>query len=255
MCAVRCLPVILEYCGGSRTDALHEKLSTWNPAYTIRVLDNASPSCRSARITDQNRVNSFIGGGIRDCLALAKIEGYRYVLIVMNDVELLTPLDISLFEKIMEADSRIVQLGSALTEDSLQSRVYPWMARLTQDQIRQVPLCDLLCCMLRLDFIEAFCNFPDSKSGWGYDVEIAYRAFENLKTIVICDWSLARHSDESRASRIALGSDFDKSKEMNEVYGQRFGSPDLTLDAVWNQIRARGSSSLEAAKRTAADWR
>jgi len=173
----------------------------------------------------------------------------------MNDIELLTPLDISIFEKIMEADSRIVQVGSALTEDSLPIGVYPWMARLTQDQIRQVPICDLLCCMLRLDFIEAFCTFPDSKSGWGYQLEIAYRAFENFKTIAICDWSLARHSDESRASRIALGSDFDKSKEMDEVYKQRFGSPDLALNAVWSQIRARGVSSLEAAKRTAADSR
>jgi hypothetical protein len=86
MFSARCLPVILEYCGGARTDALHEKLSTWNPAHTIRVLDNASPACRATCVTDHNLVNSFIGGGIKDCLALAKKEACRYVLIVMNDI-------------------------------------------------------------------------------------------------------------------------------------------------------------------------
>jgi Glycosyl transferase family 2 len=254
MCAVRCLPVILEYRGGPRTDALHEKLSTWNPAHTIRVLDNASPTCRAARITDHNRVNSFIGGGIKDCLALARKEECRYVLIVMNDIELLTPLDISRFEEIMEANTSIVQIGPALTDDSPQTHRYPWMARLTRNQIRRVPHCDLLCSLLRLDFIESFCTFPDSKSGWGYDLEIAYRALEKLRTIAICDWSLARHRGESR-SRIALAYDFDKLKEMEEVYGQRFRDSQQILNSAWDQMRAQGFSSSAAAEQPGADWR
>jgi Glycosyl transferase family 2/Bifunctional DNA primase/polymerase, N-terminal len=254
MCAVRCLPIILEYCGGPSTDALHERLSAWNPAHTIRVLDNASPACRAACVTDQNLVNSFIGGGIKDCLALAKKEACRYVLIVMNDLELLTPLDISSFEEILEADPGMVQIGPALTDDSPQARVYPWMARLTRNQIRRVPHCDLLCCMLRLDFIEAFCNFPDSKGGWGYDLEIAYQALERLKTVAICDWSLARHRGESRRSRMALGSDFDKLMEMEQVYGQRFRDSPQILNAAWDQMRVAGLSSLWVGEQPGADW-
>jgi hypothetical protein len=68
--------------------------------------------------------------------------------------------------------------------------------------------------MLRVDFVEAFCNFPISKSGWGYDYEIAYRALERRGTIAVCDWSLARHRGESYRSQMVLGYDFDKRKEM-----------------------------------------
>jgi hypothetical protein len=238
MSAVRCLPVILEYCGGRRTDALYERLSLWNPGYTIRVLDNASPACRAAHITDRNLLNSFIGGGIKDCMTLARKEACRFVLIVMNDVELLTPLDISSFEEIMEADASIVQIGTALTGDSPQTRGYPWMARLTPNRIRRVPHCDLLCSMLRLDFVEAFCNFPDSKGGWGYDFEIACQALERFRTIVICDRSLARHRGESWRSRMALGSNFDKDEEMQQVYAGRFRDCHKILNAAWDQMRA-----------------
>ena len=72
-------------------------------------------------MTDHNRVNSFIGDGIKDCLELARKKSSRYVLIVMNDIELLTPLEIERFEEIMEADSSAVQIGPALTEVSPQT--------------------------------------------------------------------------------------------------------------------------------------
>jgi hypothetical protein len=101
---------------------------------------------------------------------------------------------------------------------------------------------------------EAFCNFPDSKSGWGYDYEIAYRALERRRTIAVCDWSLARHRGESYRSQMVLGYDFDKRKEMEEVYGERFRDSEQVLNAAWDQMRAAALPFLAVGEQPDADW-
>src|SRR5690242_6336861 len=69
---MKTLTVILEYCGGRRTDHLVERLRSWNPGREIAVLDNASPSNRCSYITHSNACNTYVGGGIIDCYKLAE---------------------------------------------------------------------------------------------------------------------------------------------------------------------------------------
>src|SRR5262245_34901984 len=110
--------VILEYRGGTRTDALHARLSRWNPGATIHVLDNASPGDLCSVVTHRNTVNSYVGGGIRDCIALAESLGAAYLFYSANDVDLVDPLRLAEFEAILDRDPRAVMVSCALTEDS-----------------------------------------------------------------------------------------------------------------------------------------
>lgn len=216
-------PVILEFCGGDATDSLYEHLAMWNPKYSISVLDNCSPHNCSRYVTHRNTVNAYIGGGIRSCIKLAEEAGSRYLLFIANDVEPVTVLRIDHLEEMIESDTNIVQLGVSLTLDSDKISYYPWMANHGKAENRVVPHCDLLCCILRLDFVRDFGGFPDSKSGWGYDLEIAYHANVREKRILIADEYTVRHAGDTARSDFALGKRFNKLKELKEIYAPRYG--------------------------------
>ena len=51
----------------------------------------------------RNPANSFIGGGIRDCVRLAEADGTRYVLFIANDVEPVTPIRFAKFVRALQA--------------------------------------------------------------------------------------------------------------------------------------------------------
>jgi len=55
-------PIVLDYCGGTRTDAMVRQLSATNPGWMTVVLDNGSPRNRSGAATDFNPVNTGIEG-------------------------------------------------------------------------------------------------------------------------------------------------------------------------------------------------
>jgi hypothetical protein len=216
--------VILEYCGGVRTDALHGRLSRWNPGASIFVLDNASPTNRASCVTHRNRRNSYVGGGIRDCLALARAAEARFLLYCANDVECLTPLVISEFEAVMMGDPEVVLVSSAVSEDSDQARGFPWMIGKPGRFLRRVRGADLLCCLIRTDFIESFGGLPPSKGGWGYCGEIAYQAKLQGKKILVNDRSVVRHVTGARWLQTPQGDFLDKAQEARVVYRRRYGA-------------------------------
>lgn len=189
--------VILEYCGGSRTDALFEQISAWNPQAQILVLDNASPDNAASSTTHRNSVNSFVGGGIRDAIALVEARGASYLFFCVNDIDILNPISIAEFEAIMEMDPDLVMLSCSVTPDSTQAKLFPWMMQRDRHGLRQVRLADILCCVLRLDFIRSFGGFPSSKAGWGYAAELAYHARRLGKKIYVRDSCAVRHFDRS----------------------------------------------------------
>lgn len=188
--------VILDYCGGSRTDRLYEKISESNPTYQVYVLDNASPHGKSKYVTNTNAQNSGIGGGIIDCLSLARSSGAKYLFFLANDIELLTEIDLHHVAAVLRSHPNVIQLGASLTINSDQSRHYPWMVSTGEYTNRIVPHSDILCCAINIEFIDSFGGFPQSRGGRGYDWEIAYQANLGGAQIIIADYFIIRHANE-----------------------------------------------------------
>jgi len=247
--------VILEYSGGRRTDELYEKLAEANPDYKINVLDNASPGNFSSYITHQNAKNSWVGGGIIDCLDLAEAEGAEYLFFVANDIELINVPNISRFETLADCDERIVLVGAAITPDTTQARAYPWMVRRSSNCDRVVPHSDFLCCLIRIPFVRQFGGFPPSKGGWGYDWEFASYARFQQRSILIADHAVIRHTSPEP------GDNEEKMLEMKAVYTQLYG--DYRVLHAWRLSRqisevtrvfeTKSSSGLSSKCRLAAD--
>ncbi len=210
--------VILEYCGGKATDTLYQKLSRWNPNFVINVLDNASPTNKSIFITHQNKFNSGVGGGIMDCITLAKEKRARYLLFITNDIIPVTKIDFAHLIQIIELNSDVIQISTSLTKNS-DKKYYPWMTCMGKYDNRIVRHSDLLCSLLDIEFIDSFGGFPYSVSGWGYDWEIGYQAKLKEKKIVICDQYRIRHNNTT--SQDILDKKF---KELTEVYNKRYGN-------------------------------
>lgn len=208
--------IILDYCGGSNTDKLYEQLKVWNPETNIYVLDNASPINKSIYVTHQNKSNSFIGGGIKDCINLAKTNKKEFLLFVTNDVILIDQIDLKALEEMIIYNQNIVQLSVSLTASSDKS-YYPWMINKGKNEIREVCHSDFIFTIIRLSFIEEFGGFPYSKSGWGYDWEFSYHARLKNKKIIINDRVRVEHKgkDENMAW---------KRKELSEVYNKIYGN-------------------------------
>lgn len=216
--------IILEYCGGARTDALFERISRWNQGVRILVLDNASPINPASCVTHRNRRNSYVGGGIRDCIALALSLGATYLFYCVNDADLPNPLVIADFQAVMDNDPDVVLVSCSLSPDSQQARRYPWMVRRRGGLLRRVRAADPICCLLRLDFIESFGGFPESKGGWGYASEVAYHARKQGKKIYVSDRCSVRHSRASGFLVTERGETISKGDEAVRVYSQRYGT-------------------------------
>ncbi len=216
--------IILEYCGGARTDALFERISRWNPDAPILVLDNASPENHASSVTHRNRRNSYIGGGIRDCLALARALGATYLFYCVNDAELPDALVIKDFQAVMDNDPEVVLVSCSLSADSQQARRYPWMVRRAGSLLRRVRAADPICCLLRLDFIAGFGGFPESKGGWGYAGEIAYHARKQGRKLYVNDRCSVRHVRASGFLVTDEGETVSKAAEAARVYSHRYGS-------------------------------
>jgi hypothetical protein len=216
---MKVFPVILEYCGGEQTDKLYHQLSFQNPNYTINVLDNASEHNKCNVISHQNEVNTYTGGGILDCIELAKNHKAEYLLYFANDLQF-EQIDIAELEKAMDNDADIVHLSLTLTHDS--SIPWSWMKRQGKG-LRQVCHSDLLASMIRLDFVTSL-QFPKSKSGWGYDFQIGYEALLQDKKVVMCDDYSVLHinTDSELVSK-------QKRAEMDEIYYKKYGADIIKL--------------------------
>jgi hypothetical protein len=224
------LPVILEYCGGVRTDKLYEALAAANSGYDIMVLDNASPRNSSRYVTVRNSVNSFVGGGLRDCLDMAEQGGAEYLFFISNDIELIRVPSIEHFETLATVDESVVVVGVAITEDSVpQAQSYPWMVDRGSNLDRTVPHYDPLCCLIRLEFVRYFGGFPPSSGGWGYDLEFASYARFAERKIIVSDTALIRHEGNPRLSQESLGISFSKFDEMKDIYAATYGDYRLLL--------------------------
>jgi hypothetical protein len=223
--------VILEYCGGDATDRLFSSIQSWNPGRSIDVLDNASPRNRCTCVTIQNPKNTYIGGGILDCYRLAEARTCDNLFFIVNDVTPASPIIIEQFEATFAANPEVVQLTAAVTNDSKpQADIYPWMVSQRRDEVRLIPHADLLCCMIRMKFIESFGAFPMSQTGWGYDWEIAHQArLQNLK-IAVADWSIIEHRDGDNS--LGPTSRRNKIGEMLSVYKTRYPAIDFTIDHI-----------------------
>jgi len=224
--------VILEYCGGARTDALQRRLTEWNPGKRILVLDNASPTNHASSVTHRNPVNTYVGGGIRDCVALAESLGASYVFYCANDVEILDPLVIADFEAVAERDPAVVVVSCALSEDTEQARSFPWMVRRPDSGLRRVRFADPICCLIRLDFLRAFGGFPPSHSGWGYSSEMAFHARRWKLKIYVDDRCVIRHRTSASVITTTDGAKVSKGREAVEVYARRYGSVGLIRTAL-----------------------
>jgi hypothetical protein len=215
-------PAVLDYCGGTRTEALVRQLSATNPGWPIAVLDNGSPRDRSPVATDFNPVNTGVGGGILDCMERARQAGARWLLFITNDIECLTPLRFSRFDEIVTTHSTVVHVSATLSPDSAQAGIFPWMVTQTGAGARPVPHADLLVSCVDLDFVASFGDFPPSLGGWGYSWELAFHAVRVGKTIVMLDDCVVSHVNSGpEEARAAAGKA--KEAEVARVYHGRYG--------------------------------
>ena len=214
--------IVLEYCGGSRTDRLVEMLARWNPGHSINVLDNASPRNPCSYITHRNARNTFVGGGIRDCLKLAGAAGARFLLFIANDIECRTPLYFSRFEEVALTDERIVLVSASISHDTTQARIFPWMVAGSTTDVRLVPQADFLVSLIDVNFVSSFGGFPPSKGGWGYCWEFAYHANLQSKNIAVLDDTVIYHDAAPREGDPAEILQ-QKAEEAQAVYRMKYG--------------------------------
>lgn len=220
---IRTVLVVLEYCGGERTDELFSQLRSWNPGARILVLDNASPAKLASCVTHRNSVNSYVGGGINDCIDLARAEGADYLFFCANDIRILDRLDIAEFQRVADLDPLVVQFSCSVTPDSTQATNFPWMVRRHGSAIRRVRQADLVCCLIRLDFLTTFGGFPSSKGGWGYSAELAFHAKLLGRKIYVDDRCTFEHLSRKRVVVTEWGETVDKSTEVARIYSKRYG--------------------------------
>lgn len=243
---MRTYVAILEYCGGVSTDRLCKQMARWNPGRDICVLDNASPWNRCHSVNVQNHTNTFIGGGINDCIKLAEQNGATYLFLLMNDVKPLTILDVSSFEAVMDSHPNAVQVAPAVAAPP----TYPWMMWHQGGALREAPHSDIFCAAIRLDFIRSFGGFPVSKGAWGYDWELAYQARQQGKSILISDCHVVVHTIRIRSD---AGTQVKKRAEMVASYSQRYRDFDRTIQLIKDEYASqnrleslRDRSSLHA---------
>lgn len=208
-------PVILEYCGGEKTDALFKQIQSTNPDYEVAVLDNASPTNRCSVTTHQNKVNTNVGGGLLDCFNLASVKGFEYVMVFTNDISIRT-VDIAELQNKMDSDKSIIQTSLALTRQSSQ-RHYPWMQKNRAGDFRRVHHSDIVASMMRVDFLKSI-DFPKSTAGWGYDWQIGYEAMLSDKKIFISNNHVCHHPASLTEEQQKV-----KRMEMGRVYGRLYG--------------------------------
>lgn len=230
--------VILDYCGGSRTDRLYKRMAADNPGREIHVLDNASPRDRSGFVTHRNEVNSYVGGGIRDCVALAERAGCSYLFFLANDVRPASGVRIDEFERLMDEDEGVAQVSAALTPASDKVAYFPHMAA-RGGGVRTAPHADILACLLRLSFIREIGGFPPSLAGWGYDLELAFQARRLGKKILIDDRCVFEHSNTVRTLRLDSGLALDKVEEMRDVYRRKLGADYDAFSALLDSFDGR----------------
>jgi hypothetical protein len=234
---VKTFTVILEYCGGSQTDCLFERLRSWNPGREIEVLDNASQMNRCSCITQQNTVNTYIGGGIVDCFRLANAHYCDNLFFIVNDIEPITPIVIDHFETALAKDRRLVQVAASVTSDSTpHAEFYPWMVALASQKLRRVPHADLLCCIIQNSFIQSFGGFLPSRGGWGYDWELAHQALIQGRHIAIADSSVVRHKDDSDVESRRT-----KYREMIDTYKSRYPNSEFLIQHTMAEYWIRGT--------------
>ena len=231
---------------------LYERLAADNPDMIIHVLDNGSPHSRSRFVTHQNQANSFVGGGIKDCIRLAEEHNCSYLFFSVNDLQIVRPIRILEFERILESRPEVVQISASLTVDSDKIQRYPYMlSRPLLRRLRPVPHADLLACMLRLSFIRDFGGFPDSQSGWGYDREIGYQARLRQKLVMVSDAAVVRHTEPDAFTPTAVAQRRVKSAEFKRSYAARYAEqPDWhRFEKHWG-LADRGISFLLSQLRT-----
>lgn len=208
--------VILDYKGGTRTDSLYEDLTGFNEKMDLSVLDNASPQGVSKYANVFNAQNSYIGGGIRDCIKLARSANKQFLLFITNDIKIKRHFHLPELEKILLQDDDVVQVSASLSNTSDKS-YYPWMYSSGRTGIRRVHHADFLFTFIRISFVEFFGGFPNSKSGWGYDWEFSYQAARHKRKILICDDLEIEHHARHEVKN------YWKSQELKQVYNRRYG--------------------------------
>jgi len=235
--------VVLEYCGGIRTDSLVAALREWNPEDTINVLDNGSTRNVCKSVTRWNKMNSNIGGGIRDCIALANASGAKFLLFIANDVQFVRPLRVAHFRRMAESDANIVHISASVTPGSHQAKHFPWMVDTGTGSDRVVWHADILVSLLNIEFIHSFGGFPESKGGWGYSWELAFHALRRGRRILIAEQCVVHHDSIPQEGTDIQEIRAAKDREMLEVYKARYGN------IPWINFRKQlveRSSSLES---------
>jgi hypothetical protein len=217
--------VVLDFCGGERTDALYGRISAWNPGADIFLLDNGSPCDRPSCATHRNDVTSHDGGGLRDCVAIAEARGAEFLFFCSGDIEIRDALAIADFEAVALADPSVVVVSCALTPDSCGAAARPSMLRGLGRGLRAVPHVELLCCLLRLDFLRSYGGFPPSRGSWGFAQEIAYQAARQRKRILVDDRCSIRRWRMAADPEIVLASGeiINRQHERVAVYKERYG--------------------------------
>jgi hypothetical protein len=209
-------PVVLDFRGGRKTDALVEHLRHVNAGLPVFVLDNASGQCESTYVTHRNVQNSNVGGGLRDCLDLGRQAGAAWILFVANDVTPVSPLCVQEFVNVVNRWPNVVHVSASLTATSAQAAVFPWMVSRGGSVARQVVHADILVSLLNVEFVQSFGGFPPSKGGWGYSWELAFHARRADRPVVVLDSCVIEHL--SRVHDVAW-----KRSEATKVYMDRYG--------------------------------
>ena len=141
---------------------------------------------------------------------------------IANDIECLTPLRFSRFAEIVTTHPTVVHVSAALSRDSVQAAIFPWMITRNCTGARPVKHADLLVSCVDLDFLASFGDFPPSLGGWGYSWELAFHADRVGRTIMVLDDCVVRHVNSGPEDDRAMAR---KAKELEvaRVYHQRYG--------------------------------
>lgn len=175
-----------------------------------------------------------MGGGIIDCLRLSETRGCDNLLLIVNDIDLITPIVIDEFESALERVPGLIQVAASVTEKSTpHSKIYPWMVTQGSLKLRRVPHSDLLCCITRNSFVRSFGGFPFSRGGWGFDWELAFQALHRSRRIAVADWCVVGHQD-----KLTINDRRGRYEEMLQVYADRYPHLEFAIDRVvaeyWN---------------------
>lgn len=234
----RVAAIITNYNMPERTDALVKYMRKRVKSYPLDVIvvDNASDLVKPSKYTDVYlRENVQTTGGWLAGLDALNRQYYAYWFLItstefvpMQSYDPLMPMVAKL-----RNDAQAVGIHNALTNDSTTA----WKHLMTRGGIgcRQVWMIDNISSLYRADWFDSIGRFnPELVYGWGIDLETAYIARQQKRTLWVCEDAKVRKITDIGYTMDRMNMDAEKRKKlarenMTVVLSRKYGDK-------WNEI-------------------